>query len=270
MGSESIVQDAVNQAYDFRPRRLQDKGDSVKWWSFNAKGTRIDGDEDCYMGIMPHLPEQAIHLRPFGDYNSCAMVSLTSFLTLGMLEGLIVPDARIVNDNGLVGLFIPRGHDRHEVYISLSMYRHADGHARSIVLPTLELYRQLRKHGVSFWQCLYFAMEHSSIAGEYSSFREHSFVNINNSIYGERLTRDSWARMTPGLSVALWLKLDPTFRNRRALTIYCTTKLMQRFEARFQEVSMKTLTEILEPENNIRFQNPMELLEKPLKLKDVI
>ena len=266
--NKNLVQAAVKQAYLIGSKSVADKEDKVKWWAFDAKGKRIEGSEHCYMGVMKALPEYDIHLRPTKDRNSCNDASLIAFLTLSQLEGLIVPTARIVNENGMIGLFIPRGHEHHRVYISLSVYRHSDLHGRCIVIPTLRLYQQLREHGVSFWQCLYFAMQRASVDGDFSGFRGHSFIALNDTPYARKSKADGGTatRMSPGLSISLWLKLEPELRAQVvARSSRCVTAtVMEYLQKRLKKVPMQDLTEILSPENNHRFQNPMKLLEKPL------
>ena len=88
--------------------------------------------------------------------------------------GLVPPEVRVYMEKGENKLQIPRlGWDRHTVYTILSLYRHADCHPHMVMKAVL-LYQKLKQEGVSFLQCLHYAL------AEYGSPNSgHTFINMS-------------------------------------------------------------------------------------------
>ena len=167
-------------------------------------------------------------------------------------------------DQGKVGLVIPRGHERHEVYMSLALYRHADIHAESLVIPALELFQNLGLQGTTFWQCLYYAMVRFAGTSRWGNWSGHSFCSLTDSVYG-RLpgTPAPSAWMNPGLAIALWAKLGPGGR-KDLPTDHSLHRVVSQVASKLETVFMTDLQEILAPSSNALFLEPEKLLKEPL------
>lgn len=165
------------------PAKLVNHTDYVRWTAFADKGREIGkwSYTACYGSIMRQLDQIEVHCRPYygrepGDLKraSLHMTQYKRFFNLCKKAGLVPPEVRAYTEKGENKLLIPRlGWDRHTVYTSLSLYRHADCHPRMVTKAVL-LYQKFKREGINFLQCLHYALsEHGSPNSG------HAFINMN-------------------------------------------------------------------------------------------
>lgn len=261
--SRALVSEAIDKAYAAVPKAVVNRpSDEVAWRFIDEDGLEKIGGSACYNAVMNNVSKYEIHLRPYVK-NSCHPVRLRAFLSFCQRAGLILPDAQIVIDQGQLGLVIPRGHQKHEVYMSLALYRHADIHARSLVIPTLELFRNLQQQGITFWQCLYYTMVRFAKTKTWINWSGHSFCDLNESPYNSKPGEPPASKwMNPGLAIALWAKLGAEGRKDLPTDHYLRV-VVGTVASNMQVVPITNLQEILSPASKELFQEPEKLLKEP-------
>lgn len=137
------------------------KADSVTWKATHKDGKAVATSSACYAPAFNHdLGNLEIQCSPWTatKKKSLAAFWYRRFFDLVKTTGLVVPEAEFAHKDGANLLTIPAsGWDRHTVYITLCLYRQADVHPAEI-MKIVYLWNRLKKHGVSFLQCLYYGI----------------------------------------------------------------------------------------------------------------
>lgn len=180
--------------------------DYVTWTAFSEDGFEAGKwkYEYCYSPIMNHLGNYTIHCKPYQPRAGTSRmhpIHVMWFMRRCQNVGLIPQEIRIFLEPGVgTCMLIPReGWDRHTVYTALSLYRHCDCQAASM-MTALRIHKQL---GLPWLQVLHYTLAHLNHG------TNHTFVGMD--------TYSGMGKINPGTGMALRAFASLTTEERKGL-----------------------------------------------------
>jgi hypothetical protein len=239
----------------------RDKGDRVSFSTFDPDGkehvytNRICYGEQGYNGAV-WSPDVEIVCRPAGGRNSAPPLVFQRYFRLLTKHGIVPKVCRAKTRDGLNTLFIPRQDwGYHPLFITLSMYRHADQHGKSILGRTMKLYRDLKPEGTHFLQCLHWAFANTG----YGTW--HSCINLTScrSVYDGGGDPDRLLDLRWGLALALYGQLSP--EDKKTLPQRLSTDMFDELALDLRSFPIEHLDHILDPQYALYYADPKKALK---------
>ncbi len=233
-------------------RWYRDKGDYVSYTAVGRDGRHLHVRADaCYHSIIQHLGEHKIICRPYDGKNSAPPLSFQRFFRALTRHGL-VPKGVEIGSGRRNSITVPRrGWGYHPVFISLSLYRHADCHGASLLGQTMKLYDSLREDGVHFLQCFHWALVHTKHGTWHSCFA------LSDTPYEGAHDRNR--NLKYGIGIAAYGQLTLTQKN--ALKGRSSADMFNQLGNEFQDIRIEKRDDILDPQYAKFYKNP-ELARK--------
>ena len=234
--------------------RYRDKGDSVSYTTLEEGGKRrVFDNHVCYGSALFYhhrRGEYELLCRPSRGKNSSPPLVFHRFFLLLRRYGIIPPECRPSIRGGQNALYIPRQEwGYHPLFVTLSMYRHADNHGRSVLGRAMYAFDHLQPNGVHFLQCLHWAFTQTN----YGTW--HSCINLSGStdIYEggspERLLDLRW-----GLALACYGHLSWEAKN--ALGQRESTHMFNSLALDLRNFPIQDPSEILDPQYAPYYADP--------------
>jgi len=232
-------------------RWYRDKGDNVSYSATGSDGRRRNFNRSaCFGSVIDHLGQYEITCRPWDGKNSAPALNFQRFFRALIRHGL-VPKGVEIGSSRKNSITVPkRGWGYHPVFVTLSLYRHADCHGASLLGTTMRLYDSLRKDGVHFMQCFHWALVHTN-HGTW-----HSCFNMAGAPYGATAKNKN---LKYGIAIAAYGKLSLTEKN--ALKGHSSTEMFDTLAKDFRDIKVRGLDDILDPQYAQFYEDP-ELARK--------
>jgi len=116
------------------PRTYLDKADGASYVAINKNGVEQKHETACFLHIISHLGEYEIICHPLGNKNSSPQLPFQRFFRELKRCGLVPKGVRVGALHSKNIIVVPRrGWGYHPVFVTLSLYRHADCHGYSIL-----------------------------------------------------------------------------------------------------------------------------------------
>jgi len=230
-------------------RFYRDKGDSVSYLAAHKDGkVSIHKRAVCFNSVLHHPGEYEITCLPSGDRNSAPPLAYQRFFRELHRCGVIPRGVEVGFRNRRNSLTIPqRGWGYHPVFITLSLYRHADCHGKSILGRTMSLYGNLRREGVHFLQCLHWSLVNTPFC------TYHSCFNVGGTHpYEEGLSKAK--QLKYGIAIAAYGKLKQCEKNK--LTGNNSVMMFHSLAKGLKDIRVSAVDEILDPKYAEFYENP--------------
>jgi hypothetical protein len=234
----------------------KDKTDGVSFSMYDKAGKEYrSGRTACYYDVIGSGRPGAggvdweIHCRPLSRRNSAPSLIFQRFFRELKRCGLVPQGVWVGTRGGSNTIVVPRqGWGYHPVYITLSLYRHADIHGKSILGRTMYLYGKLQREGVHFLQCLHWSLLNTRHGTWHSCFP----ISSPSPYTGMSATQSQ--NLKYGIALAAYGKMALAEKN--VLSDRYSTGMFTRLAKAIMDVRVERVDDVLDPQYAHYYQRP--------------